>query len=260
MVTLTVEAMRLDWYEATIETTTVAILTLAHLIIDSGETPTVDIGHGRHGYKRSTKFTTAQFEFTILDLGNGGWPHIVASGHNAITAQRLARQLTRVGRVSRIDIACDSLEGWLPAERRVLQWADDHPKSALLSVGDFYRQEKGRTYYVGASTSDRRVRVYEKGIQLGENPEWVRVEYQYRPKGREAKQWAYAADLDDLANSSRAFVALRANAGFYAPPLYERAKREPIIALARQYGRALQDEVPEAYRLIIEYLKRDWRP
>lgn len=252
--------LRLDWFEATLECETATILAMATLVADLDDPPTIVYGRGRHGYKRSVSFSCKAIEFTILDLGNGGYPHIVAGGKNASLAKRIALSLNVVGRASRVDIACDSLEGWLPAEKRVLKWADEHPRSALLSVGDFYRQEKGRTYYVGASTSDRRIRIYEKGIQLNDDPNWVRVEFQYRPKGREAKQWAFSASIEDIANSSRAFVALRALNGFYAPPLYERAKREPIFALAHQYGRALREEVPEAYLLIIDYLKRDWRP
>jgi len=249
--------LRIDWYEATLEVATQTILGYASLIAQDAE---LAVGKGRHGYHRSIIFNHEDLVFTILDLGNGGFPHIVASGHHADTVRRMCNALGVTGRVSRIDIACDSLEGWLPAEKRVLRWADEHPKSTLLSVGDFYRQEKGRTYYIGAASSDRRIRVYEKGIQLGENPEWVRVEYQLRPKDKAAKAWAYSASIEELANSSRAFVALRAKAGFYAPPLYERAEREPIFALARQYGRALQEHVPDAYRLIIQYLQHEWRP
>jgi len=252
--------LRLDWFEATLECETVSLLALAVIVADSNGQPTIDYGKGRHGYRRSVKVVGDQCELEILDLGNGGWPHLVATGMSADLARRIALTLNVVGRASRIDIACDSLEGWLPAEKRVLQWAEDHPKSALLSVGDFYRQEKGRTYYVGAATSDRRIRIYEKGVQLGENPLWVRVEFQYRPKGRAAKAWAFKASLDELANSSRAFVALRAFDGFYSPPLYERPAREPIIALAHQYGRILRQEVPDAWRAIALYLKLDWRP
>lgn len=251
------EELRLDWFEATLETATQTLLLYAMLIAPNG---VITQGKGRHGYKRATIFTDEDLTFTVLDIGNGGWPHIVASGHWSDTVRRMCKSLNVEGRITRVDIACDSLEGWNPAEKRVLQWADDHPKSKLIMVGDFYRQEAGRTYYVGAASSDRRIRIYEKGIQLGENPEWVRVEYQLRPKERAAKTWAYKASLEEIANSSRAFVALRAKAGFYAPPVYDRQAREPIFALARQYGNALKQEVPEAYRLIIDYLQHEWRP
>lgn len=253
--------IRIDWFEATLECETVTLLTLAAITDESYDgMDVVSYGKGRHGYQRSIIYRSTDLEFTVLDLGNGGYPHIIGSGQHAETVRRIALSLNVRGRVSRIDLACDSTEGWIPAEKRVLRWADEHPKSSLLAVGDFYRQEKGRTYYVGAASSDRRVRVYEKGIQLGENPDWVRVELQYRPKGKPAKEWAFKASLDELSNSSRVFVALRANQGFYSPPLYERSGREPMIALARQYGRTLQEHTPEAYRIILDYLRNDWSP
>lgn len=250
--------LRLDWFEATLECETVSILAVADIVTEG--TGSLLYEKGRHGYSRRIEYNSSEFSMTILDTGNGGWPHMVCTGQNANTGRRIARMLGCVGRITRLDIACDSLEGWLPAEKRVLQWADDHPKTTLLSVGDFYRGLKGRTYYIGAAQSQRRIRVYEKGIQLGENPEWVRVEMQYRPKTREEKTWAFDASLEELADSSKAFVFTRALEGFYTPPHYVRSGREPIVALARQYGRALQAEVPDAYRLIVEYLKRDWRP
>lgn len=252
--------MRIDWYEATLECLTADIIYWAQYLSNPGDEGVITYGKGRHGYGRSVNFASDEINFTILDHGNGGWPHIIGTGIHAHKTKLISQMAATVGRVSRVDIATDSTEGWEPAERRVLTWADDHPKSTIILVGDFYRQEKGRTYYIGASSSDRRVRVYEKGVQLGENPDWVRVEFQYRPKGKDAKAWTFKATTDEIANSSRAFIALRALEGFYAPPLYERAKREPIFALAEQYGRALQEHVPEAYRLIIEYLRREWTP
>lgn len=244
----------IDWFEATLECDTLTILAATVVAVGVPHC-TIRYGKGRHGYRRSIVVDSERFTLTILDEGNGGYPHIVASGSNASGARRIALSLNVVGRVSRIDIASDSLEGWDPASQRVLTWADDHPKSSLLAVGDFHRALKGRTYYIGAASSDRRIRVYEKGIQLGEDPNWVRVELQYRPKGREQKAWAFNASMEQLENSSRAFLALRDKEGSYTPPHYVRREREPIFALANQYGRALQNEVPEAYRLIVDYLK-----
>lgn len=256
--------LTVDWYEATLECDTQLILAYALLVASEGS-PEWSYGKGRHGYHRSINFLSEHLAFTILDEGNGGYPHIIGSGQQAPNVRRLARALGVTGRVSRIDIACDSTEGWISAEKRVLLWADEHPKTQLLAVGDFYRQEKGRTYYIGASTSDRRVRVYEKGVQLGYEPGteeymWVRTELQYRPKGREAKEWAFKATTEEIGNSSRCFIAVRALDGFYAAPNFVQKRREPIFALARQYGRVMQEEVPEAYRAIIEYLRNDWRP
>lgn len=254
------DELRLDWYEATLECDTVTLLAMCELVAGLDDPPTLIYGKGRHGYNRGIIVSSEKFELTILDLGNGGWPHMVAGGASADIGMRIAKMLSVPGRITRVDIACDSLEGWMPAEQRVIEWADTHPKTKLLSVGDFYRQQDGRTYYVGASTSEKRIRVYEKGIQLKGDPNWIRVELQYRPNNRGAKSWAFGATIEEIANSSRAFLALRANSGLYAPPLYERPARQPIVALAHQYGRTLKAEVPDAWRAIVQYLRYEYVP
>lgn len=261
---MTKDDLRLDWYEATLECDTVTLIAMCELVAGLNDPPTLIYGKGRHGYKRSCIVSHEKFELTILDLGNGGWPHMIASGPSAETGMRIAKQLNVIGRVSRIDVACDSNEGWLPAEKRVLNWIDTHPKTALIAVGDFYRggtdiAKDGRTYYIGAATSEKRIRVYEKGRKT-DQPDWVRVELQYRPNNRGAKTWAFNASTEEIANSSRAFLALRATTGLYAPPLYERPARQPIVALAHQYGRILKAEVPDAWRAINQYLRYEYVP
>lgn len=254
--------LRLDWFEATLECDVVSVIALAMVVGQSvdGTDPTMKVGKGRNGYKRSHVIESEHFTITILDLHASGWPHIVGTGASANAARQIARSIASDGRVSRIDIASDTLEGWAAAENRVALWALEHPKTSVTHFGDFYQQQRGRTLYVGAPASERRVRVYEKGVQLGEDRNWVRVELQYRPPNRAAKAWAFNASLTDIANSHRAFVALRGSADEYTPPGYVRPVRQPIIALAQQYGNVLREEVPEAWRIIVDYLKRDWRP
>lgn len=141
--------LRLDWYEATLECETLTLIAMCELVAGLNDPPTLIYGKGRHGYKRSVIISAEKFEITVLDLGNGGWPHMVATGPSAEIGRQIARQLNVTGRVTRIDVACDSVEGWIPAEARVIKWAESHPKTKLLSVGDFYWQKDGRTYYVG---------------------------------------------------------------------------------------------------------------
>lgn len=255
--------LNLDWFEATLECDILEVLGLCAVLSQSTGEPTkerITTGRGKHGYKRSHKVNGDDFELTILDLGTDGWPHIIGSGASANIARQISRALGCAGRVSRIDIACDSLEGWLPAEGRALKWADEHPKTAIIHMGDIYRQERGRTIYIGAPSSERRIRIYEKGIQTGGEPNWVRVELQYRPNNRNAKAWAFESSMQDIADSSRAFVALRAEAGLYSPPAYQRPERQPLLALAHQYGNVLREHVPDAWRIIQHYIQREWKP
>lgn len=254
--------LRLDWYEATLECDVLTVLAIASLAgtTNDGEAPKVTVARGMHGYKRKHIIEGNGLEVTILDLGTDGWPHIMGTGHNADRARIIAKASANVGRVSRVDVACDAIEPWWKAQGRAVQWAIAHPNTPVTHVGDYLRAERGRTFYVGATSSARRIRVYEKGIQTGGNPEWVRVELQYRPDNRNAKAWAYSATLEELASSSRAFVALRADAGLYTPPAYQPPGRQPLIALAHQYGNVLREQVPDAWRIIVNHLQHDWTP
>lgn len=254
--------LRVDWFEATLETDILSVLALMAVLGQGTDGKEADLKQhkGKHGYRRGHTMKSEHFEITVLDLGSDGWPHIIGSGQSADIARRIAKALNCKGRTSRIDIACDSLEGWLPAEGRALAWADAHPKTAIIHMGDIYRQERGRTIYIGAPSSERRIRIYEKGIQLGQDPSWVRVELQYRPNNRNAKAWAFDSSIRDIADSSRAFVALRAFEGLYTPPAYQPPARQPLLALAHQYGNVLREHVPDAWRIIRDYIRNDWRP
>jgi len=254
--------LRLDWYEATIECDTVGLLALIMIAgsQSDGEAPRIKIGRGKYGYKRSHQIESAYFELTIFDLGTDGWPNIIGTGQNADVARRFAKAMQCEGRVSRIDVACDSTEGWWPAYARFAEYAETHPKTLVTHYGDFYRNERGRTLYVGAPSSEKRVRIYEKGIQTEQDSNWIRVELQYRPKDRAAKAWAFKASTSEIADSSQSFIALRATEGFYSPPAYQRPGRETLLALARQYGNVLREELPDAWRIIVDHLKYEWSP
>lgn len=255
--------LRLDWYEATLECDVLTVLAIATLAAGSGSgggEAVTTVGRGQHGYKRKTVIEGGGLSITVLDLGTDGWPHIIGTGQNADYARTIAHASTTVGRVSRVDVACDAIETWWSAYSRAAQWGAEHPSARIIDYGDFMRGEKGRTVYIGATTSERRIRIYEKGIQMGLDPMWIRTELQYRPNNRAAKAWAYNATLEELSNSSRAFVALRADAGFYTPPAYQPPGREPLIALAHQYGNVLREQVPEAWRIIVNHLQHDWTP
>ncbi len=82
--------------------------------------------------------------------------------------------------VSRLDIACDDRAGYLSM--------DDVPgkvqanevnsrmtaRSAVVSFNGTRRN--GATAYIGAASSDFRVRIYDKALEQGTDGHWVRVE------------------------------------------------------------------------------------
>jgi hypothetical protein len=122
--------------------------------------------------------------------------------------------------------------------------ADEH-RIRVLHQGDWHRALHGRTAYLGAPTSPTRVRCYEKGRQLGVDPDWVRVELQVRPKrrGREAcaaaaprEVWGAARWSQTLADRLGVPEVERIRCGTtWREPDDFRARR----ALVGQYGRVL---------------------
>lgn len=92
--------------------------------------------------------------------------------------------------ISRIDIACDDREGYLDMEwiikktraREInsrLRWKDIH-ESINGEV------KAGATVYIGAPSSDFRIRIYDKALEQGVDGHWVRVELVMRQKNANA--------------------------------------------------------------------------
>ena len=82
--------------------------------------------------------------------------------------------------VSRIDIACDDREGYLDMDEIIartranavnsrMRWKDIHESIDGVS-------KAGATVYIGAPSSDFRVRIYDKALEQGVDGHWVRVE------------------------------------------------------------------------------------
>lgn len=82
--------------------------------------------------------------------------------------------------ISRIDIACDDREGFLDMET-VIQKAQDNEINSRMtkrSVVVSYdgTQRAGSTVYIGSSSSDFRIRIYDKALEQGTEGHWIRVE------------------------------------------------------------------------------------
>lgn len=101
---------------------------------------------------------------------------------------------------------------------------------------------KGRSLYIGSSSSAKLTRIYEKGKQLGDAESlWVRCEVQYRSNG-------FHIDIDVLLNPSNYFLAAYPCFGVFdpngLPERFEVIERELSITFdqaleitKRQFGR-----------------------
>ena len=120
--------------------------------------------------------------------------------------------------VSRIDIACDDREGVLDMEEIIDKVQSNALNSRMTkrSVVVSYdgTQRGGSTVYIGAPSSDFRVRIYDKALEEGIDGPWVRVELVMRHKNANAfvEQLLDSASVGKLAaqviNDKFSFIEL----------------------------------------------------
>jgi len=113
---------------------------------------------------------------------NGDNVHAYSSGFEARRFSSVIREKFPSHRVTRADCAVDFIESdsWNSIEKLTIHVAETH-KVKLQHIGDFHFKKDGRTLNLGGQKSDVRATVYEKGIQLGESPDWVRAEVKVKP-------------------------------------------------------------------------------
>lgn len=93
--------------------------------------------------------------------------------------------------VSRLDIACDDHDGALDMDR-VLEKVEHNELNSRMSKRSIVvsydgMQKNGATAYIGAASSDFRIRIYDKGLEQGIGDHWLRVEMVMR--GANAKSF-----------------------------------------------------------------------
>lgn len=128
----------------------------------------------------------------------------------------LARR--RAARLTRVDLAVDDFDGRHTVDDAVAGYREGafngrgRPPTTA-TAGDWLRTSgRGRTLYVGNATNGKVVRIYEKGLQLGDGAprEWVRHEVQYGNRDRELP-------LDMLLRPARYFAGAASYLGRLCP-------------------------------------------
>lgn len=191
--------MRFDWYQATIPDHPVLIIeTLKAQLAPQGD---IRDGRGRHNYHQSFLLNDASGDRVALLLcgGPNGDPNITVSGEVSENASQIIRDLWPVHRVTRVDAAEDFAQvgGFDTLESVCREVVKEHGIKGRAIVPDDI--EDGRTYYMGAPTSDVRARLYDKGAELRAKlplhmhsqvpKDYARLEVQVRPR----KDWRVAA-------------------------------------------------------------------
>jgi len=137
------------------------------------------------------------------------------TGSDSNRGAEIARKLFPGHSVTRVDVAIDAcfsesvcgLNTGVVLAGCVDVAIAHHLGTTML--GDWSgREESGRTLYIGSAKSAVRVRVYEKGRQpdtFPADPDWLRFEIVYRPKGQTLRQAASSLTPYDIASSYPAF-------------------------------------------------------
>lgn len=126
---------------------------------------------------------------TIMVMISGNGCAAAASGWESRLYDFLKNEAIRP-KITRIDLAYDDLNGEqysvdeALADHRLGLYSRTNRRPKCECIGDWDLPDgRGRTFYVGVRTSDRYLRVYEKGMQLGAKwHKWVRVELELKSK------------------------------------------------------------------------------
>ena len=244
---------RFDWYEITADG------------LDDGRVPRalalalgarVTVGKGRNGY---AVCHVIERDDTVLAQVYGhsaraGEVHVTTSGQACDEVVPLLRRLYPDHRVSRADSSVDFESDFESLDRLAVEFAT----ARGLSYRIIRDSDGGATRYLGAPSSELRLRVYRKTEQLRAlHPEAaatipdgiVRAELQARPGKRDIKQAVSTMSADDLwglgrwtqgfASSVLGFDAPRVPTHFDRPSDWSRA----LHFLGLQYGPMMERRV-----------------
>lgn len=239
--------MRFDWYTASIDKSPQLIVdTLASCYELADVLPTKPF----NGYERAFKCIRGDTElFKIQYGGNTGTRvQVQATGEASPELATNVREMFTDHHVIRADVALDYCEpgAWESLYNLSTETADKF-KLKTEHRGDFHRGENGRTFYIGSRQSPAFNRVYEKGKQLGGDPDHVRSEFELKPKNEAARA------IYSKASPAEMLLAAKWSAHFYgilagvngmrlaAPGTIHRPSDDEraLIALGTQYGGTL---------------------
>jgi len=180
---------RFDWYTASIDAPADHVIGSLESAFDLSE---VRPSTPKNGYERAYNVVRgdtvlARIQFGGDSVGTRVWAS--ASGDRAEAFAGVVREHFKDHSLLRADVAVDYDEpcAWDSLSGLAIQTADAF-KLKVRHVGDFHREQDGRTLYIGSRSSAAMERLYEKGKQLGQSPDWVRLELEFKPQNARAKQ------------------------------------------------------------------------
>ncbi|HEY1138423.1 MAG TPA: replication initiation factor domain-containing protein [Xanthomonadaceae bacterium] len=141
---------------------------------------------GPHTVRKDGVYTT---RIELTGTGCRLYEAAAGSDHAKRWLELRAKLESSAGRITRIDVAADDLDGINPIDWAISQYHEgefdnrgQRPKPQHI---DDFGSGEGRTFYVGTKKSERRLRVYEKGKELGDKLSlWVRYEAEFKASNR----------------------------------------------------------------------------
>ena len=241
---------RFDWYTASIGAEPAEVISRFESSFDLSD---VQASTPKNGYERAYNFVRgstvlARVQFGGSSVGSNVWA--ASSGDCAPDFADVVRGHYPVHNLLRADVAIDYDEpgAWDSLSGLAIATADAFGLK-VRHVGDFHREQDGRTLYIGSRSSAAMQRLYEKGKQLGQSVDWVRAELELKPQSSVAKA-AYAS-----ASPEQMFLATKWTRSIWealngptqllrpCPPGSVKVKSDDDRALdfmAKQYGNVLR--------------------
>lgn len=239
-----------DWYTASIPTKPQIVIDALASSFDLSE---VEPTAPKMGYERAYKITRGDTVLARVQFGGpsvGGNVWACATGENAPEFSSIVRGQFPGHKLLRADVRLDYDEegAWESLSALAIDTADRY-RLKVEHHGDFHREEGGRTLNIGSRSSAAFERVYEKGKQLGQSPNWVRAELELKPQNDKAKV------LYGYASPEQMYMATKWTQHLYealngpsaamrpAPPGTLRKRSDDERALdfmAKQYGNVLR--------------------
>lgn len=193
---------RFDWYESTHDGLDEGLVASQ---LAAGLGARVVQGKGRNGYAISYAIVRGDDELARVygRSARAGEVHMVTSSESCDEVVPLIRTLWPAHRVSRADVSVDFAADFEQLDVQAVQLA----RSRGISFRLVTDSAGGATRYLGAPSSEARVRVYRKTEQLRAlHPERassipdgiVRVEGQFRPGKRDVKERASTMQPDEF--------------------------------------------------------------
>lgn len=205
---------RFDWYQGTVRAEVPEVRAVLSDLAPGGAWE--PLRKAPHGYGFASRLVGADGPVASLWWGGThGHPHVVLTGETAQPGAQLLRTHLADHSVSRADACIDYADPG--AYDRLQGIAVDLARDRRIkcgTAGDHLVTLRGRTMYLGATSSHTRLRLYDKAeelrqafaldpVKLAQVPdELARLECQVRPATPEAKRAAAVADPIELMGSA----------------------------------------------------------